>query len=211
MTRSPGRYIRAAIRRVVRVSAPGVAIPYVFLLLLISAVSIPLISTRGARQADLEVHAELRRSAQAWQLSVSAQPRARDEIAATLQDGLRARVTMYARLFATEDDGFSLLGRSVTDEIVIHQTLSYDPYLEGYRIVDSRAVETTVADLDAAIQRFFRIDGVLATEGPGDAPSHGRVRMVLEPRVIPDALYLVRAVSGVHTMRSPWVETRAQP
>lgn len=199
------RYTRAAIRRVVRISAPGAIIPYVFLLLLISAVSIPLLSTRSSLRAELQVDARMVRGEQTLQLNAWAQPVAREQIAETLEQGFRARITMHARLFDDAEGSFSLLGRSVVEEVVVERTISFDPYRRGYRIVDSRSVETTMSDLDAAIDEFFRVDGVLVT-GSTDASTMGsEIRMVLEPRVIPDALYLVRAISGHGTIVSAWV------
>ncbi|MFP4510246.1 MAG: DUF4390 domain-containing protein [Spirochaetaceae bacterium] len=199
------RYIRAAIRRVVRISAPGAIIPYVFLLLLISAVSIPLLSTRSESRAELEVDAFIIRDDLTLQLNATAQPVARDEIVDTLEEGLRARITMHARLFDDGEDRFSLLGRSVVEEMAVERTISFDPYRRGYRIVDSRSVETTMSDLDAAIDEFFRVDGVLVTVAADAVSMESEVRMVLEPRVIPDALYLVRAISGHGTIVSAWV------
>lgn len=204
MTGNGRRVVRAGVRRVVRVSAPGVVIPYVFLLLLLSAISIPMISTRVDRRADLAVQAHISRTGDSLLLSVEATPVEHRLIVDTLGDGLRARVTAHVRVSDTSEDRFTLLGQAVLDDFSVEQTLSYDPYVRGYRILDSRSVETTVTDRDAAIERLFRFDGVLL-QGMHDEV-HGQVRVVFEPRVIPDALYLVRAISGHGTISSPWVD-----
>lgn len=193
-------------RRFVRLSGPRSVVPLLIVFAFVLIVAWRFLLVRNGPDERVTVQALYRATDAGFLVDATLDPVLVDAVLESVTGGQRARITYVYRLYGPSSEFGAILGETLIEEISVSRTIAYDPFMEQYRIRDSRGLEEYHESVVTAVRELFRVTEVfLPARGATSGQYEVRARATVNPMVLAGPVFIVEPLLVDRTTRGPWV------
>ena len=196
-------------RRFVRLSGPRSVVPFLLVFALLLIVAWRFFLVQNGPDERVSVEATYRATDTGFLVDATLEPVLVEAVLASVSEGQRARITFVFRLHGPSSEFGMILGDTLVEEISVSRTITYDPFLNQYRIRDTRDIEEYHESIVSAVRDLFRVSDVfLPTYAANSGEYEVRVRATVNPMVLAGPVFIVEPLLADRTTSGPWVVAR---